>query len=67
MLFTDVGIYSYIQVLLYTGLITYRGQFHKKILSPLVILSMEKTMATKVISELKSVSRLKILPEAGPR
>ncbi len=39
----------------------------QKILSPLVILSMEKTMVTKVISELKSVSRLKIFPETGPR
>ncbi len=29
-----------------------------KILSPLVMLSMEKTMVTKVISELTSVSRL---------
>ncbi len=38
----------------------------QKILSPLVILSMEKTMVTKVISELKSVSRIKILPETGP-
>ncbi len=37
-----------------------------KILSPLVILSSGKTMVTKVISELKSVSRLKILPEYGP-
>ncbi len=43
-----------------------RGQFLKDILSPLVILSMEKTMVTKVISELKSVSRLKIFPETGP-
>ncbi len=42
------------------------GQFLQKILSPLVILSMEKTMVTKVISELKSVSRLKIFPETGP-
>ncbi len=42
-------------------------QFLKKILSPLVILSMEETMVTKVISELNSVSRLKIFPEAGPR
>ncbi len=39
----------------------------QKILSPLVILGMEKTMVTKVISELKSVSRLKMLPETGPR
>ncbi len=37
-----------------------RVQFLKKILSPLVILSLEKTMITMVISELKSVSRLKI-------
>ncbi len=43
------------------------GPVSKKIWSPLVILSMEKTMVTKVISELKSVSRLKILPETGPR
>ena len=28
---------------------------------------MEKTTATKMISELKSVSRLDILPEQGPR
>ena len=42
------------------------GTVSQKILSPLVILSMEKTMVTKVISELKSVSRLKILPETGP-
>ncbi len=44
----------------------------QKIVSPLVILSREKTMVTKVISELhslklKSISRLKILPETGPR
>ncbi len=39
-------------------------QFLKK--SPLVILSIEKTMVTKVINELKSFSRLKILPENGP-
>ncbi len=31
----------------------------QKILSPLVILSMEKIMVTMVISELKSISRLK--------
>ncbi len=31
-----------------------------------MILSMEKTMVTKVISELKSFSRLKIFPETGP-
>ncbi len=39
------------------------GPVSQKILSPLVILSMEKTMVTKVISELKSVSRLKIFRE----
>ncbi len=44
---------------------TDHGPVSQKILSPLVILSMEKTMATKVISELKSVSRLKIIPETG--
>ena len=38
----------------------------QKILGPLVTLSMEKTMAAKVISELKSVCRLKIFPETGP-
>ncbi len=44
-----------------------RGQFLKKSsLSPLVILSMEKTMVTKVLSELKSISRLKIFRETGP-
>ncbi len=37
-----------------------------KILSPLVILSMEKTMVAKVISELKSNSRLKIFRETEP-
>ncbi len=36
------------------------GPVSQKSLSPLAILSMEKTMVTKVISELKSVSRLKI-------
>ncbi len=42
------------------------GPVSQKILSPLVILSMEKTMVTNVISELKSVSRLKIFPETEP-
>ncbi len=42
------------------------GASFSKILSPIVILSREKAMVTKVISELKSVSRLKILPETGP-
>ncbi len=40
------------------------GQF--LILSPLVNLSMEKTMVAMVISELESVSRLKLFPETGP-
>ncbi len=43
-----------------------RGQFLKKSLSPLVVLSMEKTMVTMVISELKSISRLKIFRETEP-
>ncbi len=42
------------------------GPVSQKILSPLMILSREKTMVTKVISELKSLSRLKIPPETGP-
>ncbi len=37
-----------------------QGSVSQKILSPLVILSREKTMVTMVISELKSISRLKI-------
>ncbi len=36
------------------------GPVSQKILSPLGILSMEKTMFAMVISELKSISRLKI-------
>ena len=36
------------------------GPVSQKILSPLVIFSMEKTMVTMVISELKSISRLKV-------
>ncbi len=47
--------------------ITDQRPVSQKISSPLVILSMEKTMVTMVISELKSVSRLKIFPETGPR
>ena len=43
-----------------------KGSVSQKILSHLVILSMEKTVVTMVISELKSVSKLKILPETGP-
>ncbi len=39
----------------------------KKILCPLVILSVEKTVvAIMVFCELKSISRLKIFPEASP-
>ncbi len=41
------------------------GDSSSKILSSLVIFSMEKAMATKVISELKSVSRLKMFPDTG--
>ncbi len=44
-----------------------QGPVSQKILSPLVILSMEKKMVTKVIREVKSISRLKILPDTGPR
>ncbi len=36
-----------------------QGPVSQKILSPLVVLSMEKTMVVKVISEILSVSRLK--------
>ncbi len=42
------------------------GPVSQKIVSPLVILSMEKTMVTMVISELKSISRLKIFRETEP-
>ena len=42
------------------------GPVSQKILNPLVILSMEKTMVTMVISELKSISRLKIFRETEP-
>lgn len=37
---------------------------HLSVLSPAAILYMERTMVVKVIWELKSVSRLKIFPEA---
>ena len=48
-----------------TATISLRGlSVSQKILSALAILSMEKTMVTKVISELKSISRLKIFPES---
>ncbi len=40
-----------------------RVLFPQKILSALVILNMEKTMVAEVISELKSISRLKIFWE----
>ncbi len=36
------------------------GPVSQKILSPLVMLSMEKTMVAMVIGEIKSISRLKI-------
>ena len=49
------------------GRLKHQGPVSQKILSPLVILRMEKTMVTKVIGELKSVSRLKILPETDSR
>ena len=42
------------------------GPVSQTILSPLVTLNMEKTMVTKVISEFKSISRLKIFRETGP-
>ncbi len=44
-----------------------QGPVSQKILSPLVILSREKSMVTMVISELKFISRLKIFRETGPR
>ncbi len=44
----------------------YLGPVSQKILSPLVILSMEKTMVTMVISELKFIARLKIFRETRP-
>ncbi len=43
------------------------GPVSQKILSPLVILSMEKTMVTMVISELKSISELKIFFRNWPQ
>ena len=43
-----------------------RWPVSQKILSPLVILSMAKTMVTMVISELKFISRLKIFRETEP-
>ena len=55
-----------IYICLHVGIEHHWGQFLKKILSPLVILSMEKTMVTMVISELKSISRLKIFRETEP-
>ncbi len=42
------------------------GSSFSKNLKSSIDLKQEKTMVTKVISELKSVSRLKILPETGP-
>ncbi len=43
-----------------------RVLFPQKILSALVILNMEKTMVAEVISELKSISRLKIFEKLKP-
>ena len=46
--------------------LTTRGRFLKKtLLSPVVVLCMEKTMVAKVIGEYKSISILKIFPESG--
>ncbi len=45
---------------------SYLGPVSQKILSPLVFLSMGKTVVTMVISELKSISRLKIFRETEP-
>ncbi len=42
------------------------GPASQKNLSPLVILSMEKKMVAKVISELKAVSRHKIFAQRRP-
>ncbi len=41
------------------------GPVSGKILRPLAILCMEKTIVAKVISELKSISRLKTFRETG--
>ncbi len=43
-----------------------KGLVSQNILSPPVILSMEKTKVDKVISELKSISGLTIFPETDP-
>ncbi len=51
---------------IYVLCVKLQGPVSKKILSPLVILSMEKTMVTKVIRELKSISRLQIFRETEP-
>ncbi len=47
--------------------LVFSSQFLKQILSPLVILSISNAIVTKVISKLKSVSRLKIFSETGPK
>ncbi len=46
-------------------LLHYRSQALKSILKLLAMLGMEKTMVTKVISELKSISGHEIFPETG--
>ncbi len=43
---------------------SFGGGFSKN-LNPIVILSMEKTMVAKVISEVKSVFRLKLLKKVA--
>ncbi len=53
---------SQVRLLVYLALVA----VYQKILSRIVILSMDKTMVTRVISELKSVSRLKFFPETAP-
>ena len=55
---------------LYVGKAFYprnQGPVSQKILSPLVILSVEKTMVTMVISELKSISRLTMFRKTESR
>ncbi len=44
-----------------------KNSYWKKKLSPLPILSMDKAIfATKVITELKQITKLEISPETGP-
>ena len=47
--------------------VTVQGGVPQTFLSPLAILSMEKTMVAKVISESEYISSLKIFPETGPK